>query len=626
MAYNKSIGTFYGYANGSKYGRYTCTLYWDNVTRKGTQITMNNAYVEMTRYSTAYTKNRIAGKAGIGGSQTNIANNKTLNAYGTQSPATIKFDLGDPVLTTTGTSFNLYIAIASTGGSSGWENFQSTILEATVDISCPSANPTFITKPSITNIEETKLTLNHGTTDIESLFYYKESKNTEWIEMTSSTLILNGLTAATEYSFDFKAVNKTSTDLGKEVSKITATTYQYPYIKNIEKDNIVAGNSQNISLYNPLKRNVSVFMTHETMEGAVICGDDTSETSISLLVPIEQAGLTLPADSLSGTAYYYCQYNDIILSSQNKTGTYSIDKSSPIAPVWENVNFQQLLLYKDGNENVVNITQNNQKLIQKHSKFYYGVNYNQYPATSNYGSEIEKYQISIDGGDFIDITASSNSANIYGIDISEDMISLRIKLRAIDKRGFISNEIEDSISITPYFKPKGNVVAIREGGYGETINLTINPVWAINSNNTGIASYTVQKDEEAEGNIISTQRFNEVISLTNYSNDSSYIFRVTLTDAIGEKSDILIATVGQGVPILFIDSAQVGVGVNCFPNGKGLYVDGETHLKGKVEIDGDATIKNAIVTGYLLSASHRNQTFNTSSGEQRSGWYYEGGE
>ena len=219
MAYNKSIGTFYGYANGSKYGRYTCTLYWDNVTRKGTQITMNNAYVEMTRYSTAYTTNRIAGKAGIGGSQTNIANNKTLNAYGTQSPATIKFDLGDPVLTTTGTSFSLYIAIASTGGSSSWENFQSTILEATVDISCPSANPTFITKPSITNIEETKLTLNHGTTDIESLFYYKESKNTEWIEMTSSTLILNGLTAATEYSFDFKAVNKTSTDLGKEVSK-----------------------------------------------------------------------------------------------------------------------------------------------------------------------------------------------------------------------------------------------------------------------------------------------------------------------------------------------------------------------------------------------------------------------
>lgn len=35
-----------------------------------------------------------------------------------------------------------------------------------------------------------------------------------------------------------------------------------------------------------------------------------------------------------------------------------------------------------------------------------------------------------------------------------------------------------------------------------------------------------------------------------------------------------MASITFGEPIMFIDAAQVGVGVNCFPSSKGLFVDG----------------------------------------------------
>ena len=71
------LGTFYGYSNGSAYGRYNCTLYWDNVTRSGTKVTMNNARVVMTKTDTdKYTVNRFAGCASING--TSIHYNTTF--------------------------------------------------------------------------------------------------------------------------------------------------------------------------------------------------------------------------------------------------------------------------------------------------------------------------------------------------------------------------------------------------------------------------------------------------------------------------------------------------------------------------------------------------------------------
>lgn len=133
------IGTFYGYANGNDYGKYTCYFQYDSITRSGSSVTVNNARLYMYHNDTGYqyTTNRIAYRAGIGGSQTNIANNITINSYNTHSAGSYNLPLGSPSTTATTTSFNFYIAVASTGASSGWDNFQTTVLEWNGTLTAP---------------------------------------------------------------------------------------------------------------------------------------------------------------------------------------------------------------------------------------------------------------------------------------------------------------------------------------------------------------------------------------------------------------------------------------------------------------------------------------------------------
>lgn len=149
------IGTFRGYGNSSNYGRYQCYLEYDSIYRSGNNICISNARVRMARYSSGYTTNRIACKAGYNGSTNNIHNNKTLNSSGTASPAEISFSLGNLSVASNGNSIAIYIEIASTGASGSWNNFQSTNLVwnssvsggSSVSPSAPGA-PSAVTIPS----------------------------------------------------------------------------------------------------------------------------------------------------------------------------------------------------------------------------------------------------------------------------------------------------------------------------------------------------------------------------------------------------------------------------------------------------------------------------------------------
>lgn len=135
------IGHFWGYAVNNNYGDYDCYLQYDSVTRSGTTVTMNNArlYLYHDDYGYRYTTNRLAYCAGIAGSGTNVANNVTFNERYTHSAGSYTLWLGSPSTTTTSTSFSFYVAIASTGGSYGWDNFMTTPLEWSGSIDCPAA-------------------------------------------------------------------------------------------------------------------------------------------------------------------------------------------------------------------------------------------------------------------------------------------------------------------------------------------------------------------------------------------------------------------------------------------------------------------------------------------------------
>lgn len=148
-----NIGTFRGYSNSSDYGRYTCYLQYDSITRSGNKVTINNLRVYMERYSSGYTTNRLAICAGYNGSTNNLKNNATINSSGTAGAASYTISLGSPSVNTNSNGFTVYVNIQSTGASIYWDNFQSNgLVYNHGTLSDSAANPSAPSTPSSISI------------------------------------------------------------------------------------------------------------------------------------------------------------------------------------------------------------------------------------------------------------------------------------------------------------------------------------------------------------------------------------------------------------------------------------------------------------------------------------------
>lgn len=191
------IGELHVYSPSSAYGVYKMYLKYDSVTRNGLTVTMNNARVEATRASSKYSTNRIAICAGIGGSTNNVKNNGTISSSGNASPASINYSLGNPSVSTTGTSFNFYVAVASTGASSKWDNFIHKI-ELNTTISCVGAYAN-ITSFTVSKRDATSLTVNWGAdVTCDALQYAINDGN--WVGASGTSFVVSGLSPNTGYN------------------------------------------------------------------------------------------------------------------------------------------------------------------------------------------------------------------------------------------------------------------------------------------------------------------------------------------------------------------------------------------------------------------------------------------
>jgi hypothetical protein len=467
------------------------------------------------------------------------------------------------------------------------------------------------------------MVINRGATDITSKFYYQRSGTSTWTELTQTSTTITGLTPGTAYTFKFKAENATDKTLSTAAADVSKTTYKYPYITEISVADINIGGTQKITLYNPLNRSVSVHMTHGSIGGTEIYKDSTSSTSLSFTVPVTAACAAIGANKTTGTAHYYCQYGSVSVTT-SLTGTYRTLES--FKPTWTR-HIDEVFTYKDGNTDFVNaITKDNKLLVQQKSKLFYGVDYTNFGASSIYSTTIDRYEISINNGTFTTIPSSSESASIdSGYTIPADVKSIAIAIRAIDKRGYVSNVISKILSVEEYIAPQGTIEAYRIGGYGTDVALVISPTWGINNNNAGTAKYTYKEGGGAYKTEVSTTSFNTPITFANMNNESSFTFKVVLYDSFGRESSEIYYTLGIGEPILFIDTEQVGVGVNCFPEGKGLYARGNAVFHDTVTAESNIEVNESLlVKGTAEIGAHRIMKM-TRNGKVRTGFFYTGG-
>ena len=582
-----SVKTFYTNTEGSSPG-YKVQVQYDSVTRSGTTVTMNNAKLVLTRNVGTYgTLNRIACKVGVGGSETNVKNNATIHeSQGDYSSGTESISLGSPSIKNhTGTTFSIYVSLASTGWSDDWDNFQGgSPVSGTLYADCPAAYPTFTVQPSATNITETTLTLNPGVTDVTSKFYYKLSTQTTWTEISSATTI-TGLAAGTAYTINVQARNSADTSLTTDATDVSATTLKYPYIMSITtgkttSSRSIAGENQTVSIYNPLKRDIVVCMDNGSKGGTNIYTSSTiSDVSHTFTIPLTSVGSVLGATGTTGTAIYYVKYGT--QSGTTITGYYQITQAYA-KPAWPAaLNVANLIKFKDGNNTSAartGSTDSNPILLQKYSKLFVGLNAATYGATPQYGTTIDKYQISINSGTYVNYTGSTSATTgvqDIGHTVSASATSVTVTVKAIDKRGFVSDTKTLTIPVTKYSAPTGLVTFERKGGYGTAAKVTVSPTWGY-AKTSGEEKATIITRLQGSTTTIETLSLSSLTTSKSidatkvYDNEKVYECVVTLTDAFSTSTTNIIGVMIEGQPIFFIDSEIGGVGVNCFPTKQGL--------------------------------------------------------
>jgi hypothetical protein len=282
---------------------------------------------------------------------------------------------------------------------------------------------------------------------------------------------------------------------------------------------------------------------------------------------------------ISGTTYY-----------STKERTLSIINATPTTGTFE---------YKDTNNSMINITQNNQRIIRNHSNLVVVLG----TATAKKGATISKYEVSV----WNKTKSSTTATNLdFGtINLSSNTIAT---LEVTDSRGNVAKK-EITIIIDDWVQPTGLIDIKRKNNfYSETYIKVDGSCSSLNGKNYMMIQYKYKK--------VSDTNYSSFINLTDnvqstvtLDNQYQWNIVVRIADKIGETSYNLF--LDRGMPIIFFDRIKSSVGVNCFPSKKnGVEVNGlditntysTTEQKIGIWKDGRTIYRLVLETGALEGA------------------------
>jgi len=337
----------------------------------------------------------------------------------------------------------------------------------------PIPRYTSITSFTVSQRNETSLTVNWKTADtIDYLWYkYKPSGGswTDWIgyntaDGTSNSFNVGSLTANTKYYFTLKVRRKDS-QLETEWSGTNPnqTTHQYPYVKSIGTSDLNVGAStltQTFKLYNPLNRNVTVYM--KLADNTVInCGSTTNSTDDTYTYTFTTANKNAMNSSITNTtltknATYYCTYSSQTVSTVS--GKYHIDSNDTnYKPTFSTSNWSYTTNYVK-----------NDTVVANKSTITVNVSTSATPKT---GATITGYTIKW-GNQTKTITGTTGSVTT-GADSATTL-----KVIANDSRGF-TTEISRTIPVIAYTDPTCNIDADRTDGVGSDVFLSLDGTYKV---------------------------------------------------------------------------------------------------------------------------------------------------
>lgn len=326
-----------------------------------------------------------------------------------------------------------YSGSNTSSGSKGW-TLDNNVVTPTVTVSIDSRTETSIA---------VSMSVTHdGYQPIQDRYIdiYSDSGCTNRVGgISGSSGTVTGLSANRTYYVRANASN----GYYRGYSGVASTsTYQYPYVSGVNTANLIIGNQQTVSLYNPLGRNVTVYMKKDSTSGTTLYSGTTTGTSKSFTPTASTLYNSIPSSS-SGNCVYYCVYSEQNVNTVSGK-TYSVSGNNAQAPTFTAFD------YKDSDSLASQLTGKNGVnnpgiLIAGLSDCQFNITTSQ-KATSSYGATLDHYNFAWPNGTG-GSELYSTSANVsHTVQNGNTTI---ISVTAYDKRGQYKTVQKTVTLITP---------------------------------------------------------------------------------------------------------------------------------------------------------------------------------
>lgn len=444
----------------------------------------------------------------------------------------------------------------------------------------------FSSTPTISSVETTETSVKYNWSTSETcsqiIVKYKKSNvsnyttySTTAVSAKSGSFTITGLSPGTQYNI-YVTAKRSDSGLTSDSKVDNPTTYSWPYIKSISTSQLTIGGTQTLTIYNPRGHALEIYMKQDTVDNPNSLYSKTNITDVVgedapyPFTPTEDTLYKSIPSSKVGNAVYFCKSSGG--GRQNyKSGTYTIKGSElPSIP-------SSMFTFSEGNSTVSGIKPGG--FVQLLSVVRGLVN--GFPTPANGAASITSCTATL-GGVTYNVTGKNQVIEWSNLNISGSQV---VDIVATDSRG-LSNNTTLRVEYLPYRYPSLSATATRINNYGTSVTLsTTYTVSTVNSTNQARIYYSGASktgytlgSASALGNVTSSGQGTTTASLTGIDNNNSYTFNFTLTDRYGQTATAS-ATLSRGVPIMFVDSAVLGVGINKFPSISGLDVNGE--IRGK---------------------------------------------
>ena len=420
---------------------------------------------------------------------------------------------------------------------------------------------------SITAKTETSITVQFEADTTVDYAWYSTNGGTTWIGIwagssKSGQYTISGLDYASTYRIRTKVKLKdTQTESTSESTEVK--TYSFPYCT--DAPSFVIGEDAVLSIYNPISRNASVKVV---AEGTTILNTTTTGTVVTIPKSLADTLYQTIPNSTSGTYVVTVDYDD---HPATKSGTYRVGQDS--APTLTGVT------YKDTNTTVVNITGNNQKIVQGKSKVQFtatGIGAKNYATISS---------VTVNG---IAMTLSGSTATVSNITISSSETKTATVI-VTDSRGLTATKVID-LDTVEYQPPTVSATAQRVSGFYSSTEITPTTNYTYIGSNTATIRLQARKTSESSYSVTQTISSSGTTTVS-LDNQYPWYILLTVTDSFGGSSTFNI-TIGKGIPLFYFDVGRNSVSVNMFPTHSNSFeVEGDIYgddiYLTRANIDGD---------------------------------------